>query len=145
MLEPPAQGDQPPDCRLAVGVGANNLGPVADRRRFGFGLPSALEPQSVHALARAIRWSAADAGLGRTYAEELIGLMPDVVLVESTVNLTAIRQATSTVPVVFVEVADPVARACGESSSQRHQPRGGHLEFRRDLLARGVPAVRHQQ
>jgi putative tryptophan/tyrosine transport system substrate-binding protein len=70
-----------------------------------------------------IRWSAADAGLGRTYAEELIGLMPDVILVESTVNLTAIRQATSTVPVVFVEVADPVAQ--GFVASVRHP--GGNL------------------
>jgi putative tryptophan/tyrosine transport system substrate-binding protein len=46
-----------------------------------------------------IRWSAADAELTRTYAEELIGLMPDVILAASTVSLTAIRQATSTVPV----------------------------------------------
>jgi putative ABC transport system substrate-binding protein len=40
----------------------------------------------------------------------LIGLMPDVILVASTTNLTAIRQATSTVPVVFVSVSDPVAQ-----------------------------------
>jgi putative tryptophan/tyrosine transport system substrate-binding protein len=47
-----------------------------------------------------VRWNAADAGLARTYAEQSIGLMPDVILAISTVNLTAIRQATSTVPVV---------------------------------------------
>jgi putative tryptophan/tyrosine transport system substrate-binding protein len=70
-----------------------------------------------------IRWSAPDAGLERTYAEELIGLMPDVILAASTVNLTAIRQATSTVPVVFVEVADPVAQ--GFVASVRHP--GGNL------------------
>jgi putative tryptophan/tyrosine transport system substrate-binding protein len=57
-----------------------------------------------------VRWNAADAGLARTYAEQLIGLMPDVILAASTVNLTAIRQATSTVPVVFVVVADPVGQ-----------------------------------
>jgi hypothetical protein len=45
-----AQREQPPDCPLAVGVGANKLGPV---RRFRFGPPSALEPQSSHGLARA--------------------------------------------------------------------------------------------
>jgi putative tryptophan/tyrosine transport system substrate-binding protein len=70
-----------------------------------------------------IRWSAADAGLERTYAEELIGLMPDVILAASTVNLTAIRQATSTVPVVFVEVADPIAQ--GFVASVPHP--GGNL------------------
>jgi putative tryptophan/tyrosine transport system substrate-binding protein len=57
-----------------------------------------------------VRWNAANAVLARTYAEELIGLMPDVILAISTVNLTAIRQATSTVPVVFLVVADPVAQ-----------------------------------
>jgi putative ABC transport system substrate-binding protein len=57
-----------------------------------------------------VRWNAGDAGLSRTYAAELLGLMPDVILAGSTINLTAIQQATSTVPVVFVQVADPVAQ-----------------------------------
>jgi putative ABC transport system substrate-binding protein len=57
-----------------------------------------------------VRWSAGDAALSRIYAAQLIGLMPDVILVSSTTNLTAIQQATSTVPVVFVSVSDPVAQ-----------------------------------
>src|ERR1700680_4572530 len=57
-----------------------------------------------------VRWNAADAGLSRIYAAQLIGLMPDVILAASTINLTVIRQATSTVPVVFVAVVDPVAQ-----------------------------------
>ncbi len=36
--------------------------------------------------------------------------MPDVILTASTTNLTVIRQATNTVPVVFVSVSDPVAQ-----------------------------------
>jgi putative tryptophan/tyrosine transport system substrate-binding protein len=70
-----------------------------------------------------VRWKAADAGLARTYAEQLIGLMPDVIVVVSTANLTAIRQATSTVPVVSVVVAAPVAQ--GFVASARHP--GGNL------------------
>jgi putative ABC transport system substrate-binding protein len=38
----------------------------------------------------------------------LIGLTPDVILASSTTNLTVVQQATSTVPVVFVQVSDPV-------------------------------------
>jgi putative ABC transport system substrate-binding protein len=56
------------------------------------------------------RWNAGNVGLAQTYAAQLIGLMPDVILVASTTNLTAIRQATSTVSVVFVSVSDPVAQ-----------------------------------
>ena len=55
-----------------------------------------------------IRWSAGDAALARTYAAQLIGLTPDVILASSTTNLTVIQQATNTVPVVFIQVSDPV-------------------------------------
>jgi putative tryptophan/tyrosine transport system substrate-binding protein len=68
-----------------------------------------------------VRWSAGDTGLARIYA--LIGLTPDVVLTGGTTNLTAVEQATSIVPVVFVQVSDPVAQ--GFLASVR-QP-GGNL------------------
>jgi len=70
-----------------------------------------------------VRWNAGDAKLARTYAAQLIGLMPDLILASSTINLTEIRQATSTVPVVFLQVSDPVAQ--GFVASVR-QP-GGNL------------------
>ena len=70
-----------------------------------------------------VRWAAGDAGLARTYAAQLIGLMPDAILASSTFSLAAIQQATSTVPVVFVGVSDPVAQ--GFVASVR-QP-GGNL------------------
>jgi putative ABC transport system substrate-binding protein len=57
-----------------------------------------------------IRWAPGDAALAQTYAAQLIGLAPDVILAVTTVNLEVIRQATSTVPVVFVRVSDPVAQ-----------------------------------
>jgi putative tryptophan/tyrosine transport system substrate-binding protein len=55
-----------------------------------------------------VRWNAGDAELARIYAAQLIGLMPDVIMVSSTISLTVIQQATSTVPVVFVQISDPV-------------------------------------
>ena len=70
-----------------------------------------------------VRWSASDANVARAYSAELIGLMPDVILAATTLNLTMIHEATSTVPVVFVAVADPVKQ--GFVASIR-QP-GGNL------------------
>ena len=69
------------------------------------------------------RWSASDAKLAGTYSAELIGLKPDVILAATTLNLTMIHQATRSVPVVFVAVADPVKQ--GFVASIR-QP-GGNL------------------
>ena len=57
-----------------------------------------------------VRWSGPDLAVKRIYAAQLIGLMPDAILVPSTPNLRVIREATSTVPVVFVRVSDPVAQ-----------------------------------
>src|SRR6516162_10646430 len=57
-----------------------------------------------------IRWPPGDVALAQTYAAQLIGLMPDVILAVPTLNLEVVRQATSTVPVVFVRVSDPVAQ-----------------------------------
>ena len=62
-----------------------------------------------------LRWNASDAELSRIYTAQLIGLTPDVILAASTTNLTALRQATSTVPIVFVQVSDPVAQGFVEN------------------------------
>jgi putative tryptophan/tyrosine transport system substrate-binding protein len=45
----------------------------------------------------------------RTYAAELVNLAPDVILVQSNPGLAALQQATHSIPIVFVQVADPVA------------------------------------
>jgi ABC-type uncharacterized transport system substrate-binding protein len=57
-----------------------------------------------------VRWNAGDAALARTYAAQLIGLQPDAIVSASTTNLMVLRQATNTVPIVFVQVSDPVAQ-----------------------------------
>jgi putative ABC transport system substrate-binding protein len=57
-----------------------------------------------------VRWSAGNPEVARSYAAQLLELMPDVILATSSANLTVIQQATSTVPVVFLQVSDPVAQ-----------------------------------
>src|SRR5262247_2736069 len=54
------------------------------------------------------RWSAGDSDNIRKFASELIALGPDVVMAFTSAAVTALRQATSTVPIVFAVVADPV-------------------------------------
>ena len=65
-----------------------------------------------------VRWNAGDAALARTYAAQLIGLQPDVILCASTTNLIHLRQATNTIPIVFVQVSDPVAQGFVPSLTQ---------------------------
>jgi putative ABC transport system substrate-binding protein len=64
------------------------------------------------------RWPAGDADKTRKYAAELVALAPDVILSIGTPNLTSLLQATRTVPIVFVAVADPVGAGYVDSLSR---------------------------
>jgi putative ABC transport system substrate-binding protein len=54
------------------------------------------------------RFAANDAALFQKYAAELVGLSPQVILASTPPPLKALQQQTSTIPIVFVLVADPV-------------------------------------
>jgi putative ABC transport system substrate-binding protein len=53
------------------------------------------------------RWGASEADR-RRYAEELVALAPDAILASNSTATLALQAATSTVPIVFVNVVDPV-------------------------------------
>jgi putative ABC transport system substrate-binding protein len=55
-----------------------------------------------------VRYSGGDAERARASAAELLTLMPDVMLAHSSLTLGPLRRATQTVPIVFVQVLDPV-------------------------------------
>ena len=54
------------------------------------------------------RWGENDADRDRGYAAELVALAPDLILASGTLSVAALRHATRTLPIVFVEVSDPV-------------------------------------
>ena len=53
------------------------------------------------------RWGASEADR-RRYAEELVALAPDAILASNSTATLALQAATSAVPIVFVNVVDPV-------------------------------------
>jgi len=55
------------------------------------------------------RWSAGDPNRIRKDATELVALAPDVILATGTPVTAALQQASSSVPIVFAQVPDPVA------------------------------------
>jgi putative tryptophan/tyrosine transport system substrate-binding protein len=69
------------------------------------------------------RFAAGDPTLFKTYAAELVGLSPDVILANSSSAVAALRQQTRTIPVVFTPVADPVGQGFVESLARP----GGNL------------------
>ena len=57
-----------------------------------------------------LRWQVGDPSRALAFAKELVALNPDVLIANSTPNLAAARQATASIPIVFVGVADPVGQ-----------------------------------
>ena len=54
------------------------------------------------------RWIAGSPDRASTYATEVVARAPDVILAHGTFVLTALQQATRSIPIVFVVVANPV-------------------------------------
>jgi len=55
------------------------------------------------------RWTGGDATRVRTYVAELVKLSPDVIVAHTPPVIAAVRQASSSIPIVFAAVIDPVA------------------------------------
>ena len=56
-----------------------------------------------------VRWGVADAASARRYAAEMVALAPDIILTAASAATAAMQEASRTLPIVFVNVADPVA------------------------------------
>src|SRR5262245_265870 len=61
------------------------------------------------------RWGAGDAERIRKEAAELVALAPDVILSSGSPSVAALQRATDRVPIVFVQVVDPVGSGFVES------------------------------
>ena len=55
------------------------------------------------------RWDTGELNFARKAAMELVALSPDVIFATATPVMAALQQATYTLPIVFVQVADPVS------------------------------------
>ena len=57
-----------------------------------------------------VRWSAGNVDRARAFASELVSFVPDVILAGGTTSIATLKQMTSSIPLVFVIVNDPVAQ-----------------------------------
>jgi putative tryptophan/tyrosine transport system substrate-binding protein len=56
-----------------------------------------------------VRWAGGDSNRMRALAQELLGLQPDIILTGGTPATVTLQRETSTTPIVFGGVSDPVA------------------------------------
>jgi len=97
-----------------------------------------------------IHWGAGDPERIRRYAAELVALAPGVILAVASATTGPLLQATRTVPVVFVQVAEPVGAGFVETLSRPGGNATGFMLYEYgigakwlELLREIVPGVKH--
>jgi putative ABC transport system substrate-binding protein len=83
-----------------------------------------------------IRWAAGNADAARKYAAELVGFTPDVIVTDTSPMVAALQQSTSTVPIVFAAVIDPVGAGLVESLPRPGGNTTGFLSFEYAISAK---------
>jgi putative ABC transport system substrate-binding protein len=77
-----------------------------------------------------------DLDVTRAVAAELIALAPDVILARPATAVQAVRQLTSTIPIVFVQSGDPVQSGLVQSLSQPSGNATGFFTFEPSINTR---------
>jgi putative ABC transport system substrate-binding protein len=88
------------------------------------------------------RWRAADSEQARRFADELLEWRPDVMLSNSTPMTTALSKATRTVPIVFVNVGDPVASGFVQSFARPGGNVTGFANFEPSLAGKWLELLK---
>jgi putative tryptophan/tyrosine transport system substrate-binding protein len=73
-----------------------------------------------------LRWHGGDTNRIPALAQELVGLQPDIILTGGTPQTIAVQRETRTIPIVFVNVGDPVATGL---VAKLNQPDGNSTGF----------------
>jgi putative ABC transport system substrate-binding protein len=105
--------------RVAVLMSTSESDPEAQSRiqgfRFGLRDLDWLEGRNIHIE---YRFSAGDPVRIKEQVKELVSLAPDVIVVNGTPVLTALRQATTSIPIVISIVNDPMGQGFVSSMSR---------------------------
>jgi putative ABC transport system substrate-binding protein len=88
------------------------------------------------------RWATGDAERFRTYAAGLVALEPDVVLGTNSAAVAALQQATRSVPIVFVTVADPVGAGFVDSLARPGGNATGFILFEYGISAKWIELLK---
>ncbi|HZD28727.1 MAG TPA: ABC transporter substrate-binding protein, partial [Xanthobacteraceae bacterium] len=54
------------------------------------------------------RWAAGSVERSEAFAKELVGWRPDVIVAHTTPSVIALRKETTTIPIVFAQISDPI-------------------------------------
>jgi putative tryptophan/tyrosine transport system substrate-binding protein len=89
-----------------------------------------------------IRWGENDVDRDRKYAAELLALAPDVILASGTPSVAALQRVTRTLPIVFVQVSDPVGAGFVDSLARPGGNTTGFMNFEYSLSGKWLELLK---
>ncbi|HTE77726.1 MAG TPA: ABC transporter substrate-binding protein [Xanthobacteraceae bacterium] len=89
-----------------------------------------------------IRWGANDVDRDRRYAAELVALAPDVILASGTLSVAALQHVSRTLPIVFVQVSDPVGAGLVDTLARPGGNTTGFMIFEYSLSGKWLELLR---
>src|SRR3974377_632419 len=89
-----------------------------------------------------VRWAGGDEAEARKYAEELVALAPDVILVTASTGAELMLKATRTIPIVFAIVPDPVGSGFVERLSRPGGNATGFMQFEYNLCGKWLELLK---
>ena len=89
-----------------------------------------------------IRWGENDVERDRRYAADLVALAPEVILAAGTLSVTALQRVSRTLPIVFVEVSDPVGAGLVERLDRPGGSTTGFMLFEYSLSAKWIELLK---
>jgi putative tryptophan/tyrosine transport system substrate-binding protein len=88
------------------------------------------------------RWTENDPELIRKFAAELVAMAPDVILTSGSVVVGPMVRATSSIPIVFLQVIDPVGSGLIESMAQPGGNVTGFTQFEYSLAGKWLELLK---
>jgi putative tryptophan/tyrosine transport system substrate-binding protein len=88
------------------------------------------------------RWAPGDAAGALAFAAELVSLKPDAIVAQSTYIATALQRATDTIPIIFVQVIDPIGAKLVNSFSQPGGNITGFTNYEISLCGKWINLLR---
>ena len=88
------------------------------------------------------RWGLGNAANIRKYAAEFAALAPDVILASGNATMAPLLQATRSVPIVFVNIADPVGAGFVDSLARPGGNATGFMQFEYSLSGKWLQLLK---
>jgi len=108
------QGDRVRHVGVLMNVVQEDSGGAAEVTAFRQGLAELGWIEGRNIVVQ-FRWPGGDIDRVQTFAKELVGLRPDVLIGRSTPTTAALKQETATIPIIFVNVTEPAEQGFVQS------------------------------